>query len=165
MIFSWLWFAKHVEFSLIFYYIKGLLSFLILYQEKDDRMKSNPDLYFNCATVSFNSLSSLSLSLSVFWVMLVRTSCWRKRVHVTENPKLTPNFGNETLLLLFVRTSCPFCIQSHALLCPITFSINMKSINMLLLAIHCSITHMFCTYMVELLFLGKQISRELWEGP
>lgn len=22
------------------------------YQEKDERMKSNPDLYFNCATVS-----------------------------------------------------------------------------------------------------------------
>lgn len=23
-----------------------------LFQEKDERMKSNPDLYFNCATVS-----------------------------------------------------------------------------------------------------------------
>ena len=67
MIFSWLWFAKHVELSLIFYYIKGLLSFLILYQEKDDRMKSNPDLYFNCATVSFSSLSLSLYSESCWW--------------------------------------------------------------------------------------------------
>ena len=90
MIFSWLWFAKHVEFSLIFYYIKGLLSFLILYQEKDDRMKSNPDLYFNCATVSFNSLSSLSLSLSLCilshvgedFMLEKKSSCdWESKAH------------------------------------------------------------------------------------
>ena len=156
MIFSWLWFAKHVELSLIFYYIKGLLSFLILYQEKDDRMKSNPDLYFNCATVSFSSLS-LSLSLCVFWVMLVRTSCDRESI-------ADPKFWEwdfvvvvcEDFMSFLYSESCPF--MPH-------YFINMKSINMLLLAIHCSITHMFCTYMVELLFLGQQISRELWEGP
>ena len=87
MVFSWLWFAKHVELSLIFYYIKGLLSFLILYQEKDDRMKSNPDLYFNCATVSFSSLSlSLSLSLCILshvgedFMLEKKTSCDRESI-------------------------------------------------------------------------------------
>ena len=161
MIFSWLWFAKHVELSLIFYYIKGLLSFLILYQEKDDRMKSNPDLYFNCATVSFSSLS-LSLSLCILshvgedFMLEKKTSCDRESI-------ADPKFWEwdfvvvcEDFMSFLYSESCPFMLH---------YFINMKSINMLLLAIHCSITHMFCTYMVELLFLGQQISRELWEGP
>nr|POF17168.1 tetratricopeptide repeat protein 5 [Quercus suber] len=45
--------------------LQRLLSFLILYQEKDDRMKSNPDLYFNCTTVS-KCLENYERALSGF---------------------------------------------------------------------------------------------------
>ncbi|KAM2194515.1 hypothetical protein ACFX1R_028642 [Malus domestica] len=30
--------------------LEDVLMFYVAYQEKDERMQSNPDLYFNCAT-------------------------------------------------------------------------------------------------------------------
>ncbi|TQD77860.1 hypothetical protein C1H46_036608 [Malus baccata] len=46
---SWLW---------IFCQLEDVLMFYVAHQEKDDRMQSNPDLYFNCATEKDDRMQS-----------------------------------------------------------------------------------------------------------
>lgn len=56
-----------VDHRILFYRSGGSNVCVNIYQEKDERMKSNPDLYFNSATVSWNFLCFLSFSIFL-WI-------------------------------------------------------------------------------------------------